>query len=100
MSSGHVPEGSGGVIGPRQEFVEAAVGVSVDDLCDDFREVRARIDPCEFARLDQRGDDGPMLGTAVRACEQCILAIKGDRSDCSLDNIGIDFDAAVVDKVA
>jgi hypothetical protein len=78
--SGHVFEHGGGWIGPWQELVEASVGVAVDDLCDGGREIGVRINPVELAGLDQRGDHGPMLGTAIGAREQGVLAIECDRT--------------------
>src|SRR6266849_3533922 len=66
MFSGHVFEGCGGGIGPRQQVVEAAVGVSVDDFRDGLGEIGVRFDIGELAGLDQRGDHSPMLGTSVR----------------------------------
>jgi hypothetical protein len=44
-------------IGPRQEVVDLAVKVSVDELGDDLCEVGLRLDADELAGLDQRGDD-------------------------------------------
>ena len=50
----------------------------VDDPDDDVSEVELRIDVAEFARLDQRGDDRPMLAAAIGAGEQRILPVQGD----------------------
>jgi hypothetical protein len=72
--------------------------MTVDDLRDGRCEIGVGIDAVELARLDQRSDHGPMLGTAIGAREQCVLAIKCDRTDRALDNIGVDLDAAVVDE--
>jgi integrase len=63
----------------RHTCAEASVGVAVDDLRDGRREVGVGIDAVELAGLDQRSDHGPMLGTAIGAREQCVLAIKCDR---------------------
>jgi hypothetical protein len=65
--SGHVSERGGDWIGPRQEFVETSVRMAVDDLRDRCREIGVGIDAVELARLDQRSDHGPMLGTAIRS---------------------------------
>ena len=62
-----------------QEFVEATVRVAVDDLRDGRCEIGVGIDAVELARLDQRSDHGPMLGTAIGAREQCVLAIECHR---------------------
>ncbi|MGY4501291.1 hypothetical protein ACVWYH_005222 [Bradyrhizobium sp. GM24.11] len=76
MFSGHVLERSGNWIGPRQETVDFAVWVTIDDLCDDVGEVGVWFDIDELAGLDQRGDDGPMLAAAVGAREECVFAVQ------------------------
>jgi hypothetical protein len=55
--------------------VDLAVGVAVDDPGEDVGEVAERFDSVEFAGFDQRGDDGPVLGAAVRSGKECILAV-------------------------
>ena len=55
--------------------------MTVDDPGEDIGEVGQRIDVVEFARLDERSDGSPMLGAAVRPCEQGILSIERDRAD-------------------
>lgn len=62
-----------GRLGPWQEVVDAAVGMAVDDAGDDVREVGLGVDAVEFAGLDARGDDSPVLGAAVGAGEERIL---------------------------
>ena len=74
--------------------------MAVDDLRDGRREVGERIDAVEFARLDQRSDHGPMLGTPIGAREQCVLAIECDWTDRPLDSVGVYLDAAVIDEAA
>src|SRR4029077_4874320 len=39
-----------------------------------------------------------MLGAAVGACEQCVLAIERDGTDRSFDSVVVEFDAAIVDE--
>ena len=46
-------------IGPRQEFVDAAIRMAVEDLADHIDQVGVRIDAVEFAGLDQRSNDRP-----------------------------------------
>jgi hypothetical protein len=98
--SGHVSERGGGWIGPRQEFVETSVRMAVDDLRDRCSEISVGIDAVELARLDQRSYHGPMLGTAIGAREQCVLAIERDGPDRPLNDVGVDFNATVVDEAA
>jgi hypothetical protein len=72
--------------------------MTVDDLCDDVGEVGVRFDAHEFAGLDQRGDDGPMLAAAVGAREERVFAVQRDRPDCAFDDVGVDLDTAVVEE--
>ena len=51
--SGHVSERLLAGIGPREELVDAAIGMAVDDLGDDVGEIDLRIDGIKFAALDQ-----------------------------------------------
>lgn len=39
-----------------------------------------------------------MLGAAVGASEECILAVHCNRTDRPLDGIGVDPDAAIVEE--
>ena len=73
--------------------------MAVDDLGDDVGEISVGIDAVEFAGFDQRCDDRPILGTAIGAGEQRIFAIQCNRPDAPLHDIGIDFDAAVIEEV-
>jgi hypothetical protein len=78
--SGHGFEFGRRDIGPRQQIVDPAVRVAVDDLGEDVGEIAERLDAVELAGLDQRGDDGPVLGATVGAGEQCIFPVERDRS--------------------
>ena len=86
------------VVKSWQQIVDLAVRVTVDDLCDDVGEVDVRFDAREFAGLDQRGDDGPMLAAAVRASEECVFSVQSDRPDRAFDDVGVDLDTAVVEE--
>jgi hypothetical protein len=72
--------------------------MAVNDPGDDVGEVLLRIDGVEFAGLDQRGDDRPVLGAAVGTSEERILAIEGDGADRPFDDVGVDLDAAVLEE--
>ena len=69
MFSGHSLKHVHGRNGPRQEVVEAAVWVAGDDPSDYICEVDLRLDAIKLAGRDQGGDDGPVLGAAVRSGE-------------------------------
>ena len=100
MFSGHVPERGCDGIGPGEEFIEAALGVAVDDAGDDVGEVGVRIDADKLAGFDQRSDHGPVLGTAVGTGEESVLAIEGQGPDRALDGVVVDLDPAVVEEQA
>jgi hypothetical protein len=61
-------------ISPGQELIDLAVGMAVDDPGEDVIEIGERIDVVQLAGFDQGGNDGPMLGAAVRAREQGVFA--------------------------
>lgn len=75
-----------------------AVWVAVDGPGEHVGEVAEWLDVVQLARLDQRSDDGPVLGAAVRAREEGVLSVERDRADRPLDGIGVELDAAVVDE--
>lgn len=72
--------------------------VPLQDAGDDIGEIDLRVDAVELAGLHKRRDGCPMFSAAVRACEERILAIEGDRPDCAFDDIVIDLDAVIVDE--
>lgn len=98
MFSDHGPKLASSDVGPRQEIVDLAVWAAVDDPGKHVSKVAERLDIVQLARLDQRSDDGPVLGAAVRGREESILAVERDRTDRALDHIVTDLDAAVVDE--
>ena len=98
LFSGHVHQLLRRGIGPGQQFVDLAVEMAVDDLCEDIGHPGIRIDAVQFAGLDERNDDRPVFSAAVGTREERVLAIESDRTDCALNDIGVDLDAAVVNK--
>jgi DNA invertase Pin-like site-specific DNA recombinase len=93
-------DGSGcfGGPGPGQQFAEAAVGPVIDELGQHVGQVGMRIDAVQFARLDQRGEHRPVFRPVVRTSEECIFSVESNRAHASLDGIGVDLDAAVVEE--
>ena len=85
-------------VGPRQEGIDVAVGMTVDDPGKDVGQIAKRIDVVEFAGFDQRSDSGPVLGAAVGAGEQCIFPVQRDRADGPFDGVVVELDAAIVDE--
>ena len=97
--SGREPvAGALGGPGPGHEFVETRGGPQIDELGEHVGEVGLRIDAVQLAGFDERGDTGPVLRTLIVAGEQRVLAIKRDGADAALDDVGVEFDAAVVEE--
>ena len=68
-------------IGPRKQLIDVAVWMAVDDPGEGIGQIGKRIDVAQLTGLDQRGDDGPVLGAAVGACEQRILPVERNGAD-------------------
>lgn len=80
---------------PRQELIDPALLVGVDDGGKRSGQIGLRIDGIAFARFDQRGDGRPVLGSGIMTRKECVLPVEGNRPDGSLDAIVVDLDAAV-----
>ena len=65
------------------------------DCCESAGHPGMRIDSVEFAGLDQRGDDSPVLGSGIVACEECVFSVQSDGADGALDGVVVDLDASV-----
>ena len=57
-----------------------------------------RIHAVQVAGPDQRGDDGPVLGTGVVTGKERVLSVQHNRTDGPLDSIAVELDAAIVRK--
>ena len=75
MFSGHGSENLR-FISPRQQGIDVAVGMTVDDPREDVGQIRERIDFVRLAGLDQGRDGGPMLGASVGTREQRVLPVE------------------------
>ena len=53
--------------------------MAFDDAGDGVGEIGVRLDAAELAGLDQGRDGRPVLGAAVGAGEQSVLAVQGNR---------------------
>src|SRR6516225_2482067 len=96
--SGCEPVGALGGPGPRHELVETRGRPEIDQLGEDVGQIRLRVDAAELAGLDQRGNAGPVRRALIMPGEECILSVENQRTDASLDNVGIKLDAAVVEE--
>ena len=70
--------------------------MACNDAGHDVFQVGLRVDAVQLARLDERSDRSPVRGATVRARKEGIFAVQRDRADGALDNVGVDFDSAVV----
>ena len=59
-----------------------------------------RLDPVEFAGLDQGRDDGPVLCSRIMTREECVFTVQGDGTDGALDRVVIELDAAIAREQA
>src|ERR1700687_5301054 len=84
--------------GPGQEFVQTRSRPKIDQLGEDVGQVGLRLDAAELAGLDQRSDAGPILRALIMPREQRVLAVEDKRADASLDDVGVELDAAVVEE--
>ena len=85
-------------IGPRQQLVDAALQMTVDQFGDHVLDVGLRFDPAELAGRDQRRQDRPVFSAALRAREQAILARQRQRPDRAFDRVGVHLDATIVQE--
>jgi len=81
MFSGDGLEGLSSDVGPREQFIDSIVEMSVDDPGQHVGEISVGLDAAQLKVLDQRGDDGPVVSAAVGSGEECILAIESKRPD-------------------
>ena len=69
--------------------------MSGDNDAERVGEPGVRIDAAQLAGFDQRGDDGPVLGASVMTGEERILPVQRNRTDCPLNGIVVDLNAAI-----
>ena len=70
------------------------------DAGDDIGEVGLWIDIVQFGRLDERGQNRPVLGAAVGTREQGVLAVQRQGADGALDGVVVELDVAVIKEQA
>jgi len=96
MMGAIISEQVGGIVGirsvgPGQKLVDAALQVAAHQLGDDVFDIGLGLDIVEFACGDERGEDCPVLGSALGTREQAILSRQSQRPDRALDRVGVDF---------
>jgi hypothetical protein len=85
-------------IGERQQLVDLAHRVAGNDLGEHLAQIGLRIDVIHLASLNERSEDRPVFSAVIRSGEQMILSAQCNRSHRALDDVGIDFDATIVEK--
>src|SRR6266702_2201874 len=81
---------------PREQFVQSCRRPTIDELREDVSKPVLGTDAIELARLNQRSQQCPILGTLVAPSEQGVLGIELDRPHLTLDRVGVHFDASVI----
>ena len=97
----HVTSGLDGFYrlpGPRQELVEPIDGISVDHALEHVDEIGVWLEAVELGGFDQGADDRPTFAAAVAAGKEMILPSESYGTNRALDWIGVEFDAAVMQK--
>lgn len=72
--------------------------MALDDAGDGVGQVGLGVNVVELAGLDERGDHRPVLGAAIGAGEESVLAGQGDGTDRSFHRVRIDLDGSVLDE--
>jgi hypothetical protein len=84
---------------PGHEVVDLRVGMTIDDLRQRVGDVGLRIDAVELACFDERRDRRPVLAATIPTREESVLAVERHGPDGSLDDVGVNLDAAVVNEL-
>ena len=84
--------------GPWHELVEAIVRPEINQASEAIGEPGLGIDITQFGGLDERSENGPILGTVIMTREQSILTRQSLRAHGTLDDVGVEFDAAIVEE--
>lgn len=72
--------------------------MAVDHPLQDVPQIGVGLDVVQLAGRDERADHCPAMSATFAAGEQVGLAAKRDGTDCALDRIGVELDAAVVQE--
>jgi hypothetical protein len=84
--------------GPGQQFVDAIDGVAIHHPREHVAQVSVRFDIVQLAGFDQRADDCPSIAATVAAGKEMILAAERHGRDSTLNWIGVELDAAIVEE--
>ena len=84
--------------GPGQRFVDAIDGVAIHHPREHVAQVSVRFDIVQLAGFDQGADDCPSIAATVAAGNEMILASERHGRDSTLNWIGVELDAAIVEE--
>ena len=87
-----------GCPGPWKELVEAIVRPEIDEADENIGKIGLGLDVVQFAGLYQRRDDGPIFSTIIVTGEESILARQSLWAHRTLDDVGVELDAAIVEE--
>ena len=74
--------------------------MAVDHPLENIAKVCVGLNVIELRGFDKGADCRPAFAAAVAAGEQMILAAKSNRTNGTLDRIGIELDPAVIEEAA
>src|SRR4030088_971002 len=80
---------------PRHQLVDAFLRPSVDQACQQIREIGLWIDPVELAGLDQGRQAGPVFSAFITTRKKTIFPRKTNRPHGSLNTVVVELDAPV-----
>src|SRR6516162_1136087 len=83
---------------PGHQLYNSRCRPQIDELSQHVGHPRQRIDEIQLAGLNERGGDCPVLRTHVVPGEECVLPRQCKRTHRALNRIGINLDAAIVEK--
>jgi hypothetical protein len=86
---------SGGLVVPRQQLVDLALGM-IGDAGDGVAQPGFGIDLVELGGLDEAVDGGGAVAALIEACEQPVLATDRDAPQRALGSVVVDLELAVV----
>src|SRR5262249_28656598 len=73
--------------------------MSIDHALEHVMQIGAGLDVVHLAGLDDRTERCPPLSADIRARKEVVLSSKSNGTNCPLNRIGIELDAAVLQEL-
>src|SRR5215475_12922915 len=83
-------------VGPGHQLIDARCRPQIDELGERVGHPRQRIDTIQLTGLDQRRRNCPVFGTEIVPGEEGVFPGQYERTDRTLDRIGIELDATII----